>query len=134
MRTQQLAEHLGVSYRQLDYLVGRPGSPLTAEALGAAPGPGNRRIWPGWIIARLEVATKLAQIAGAGLGSQWPAIVDRVLAWDGDLPPTGWALIDDLGDAHIAETLPQILDKLRKAGGGLMVCYALSPALAEVAS
>jgi hypothetical protein len=132
MRTAELAAHLDVSYRQLDYLVGRPGG-ITSEDLGVTPGSGNRRVWPGWIIARLEVATKLAKLMGDVTGcAAWPALVDRVLAYEGDIPATGWALLDDLGDVHIAPELPPVLDRLRKAGGGLFVCFALSPIAAGV--
>lgn len=127
MRTTELAQHLDVSFRQLDYFVGRPDSPITHADLGVTPGPGSRRLWPPWIIGRLEVATKLAKLIDDAAGcAAWPTMADKVLRWEGDVPQNGWVLVDDLGDVHIAETLAEVSVQLRKSSGGLLVCYALT--------
>lgn len=131
MRTSDLAAHLGVSYRQLDYLTRRPDAALTNADLGAN-GSGTRRTWPAAVVARLEVAVALAAATpGPEASSTFPALADAVIAWTGIVPMAGWALLTEAGHVTIADEPVDLLDAIEASGGGLVVRYELSDAVLD---
>lgn len=131
MRTRQLADLLGVSYRQLDYLTRREGAALTNAVLGAN-GSGTRRTWPAAIVARLEVAVALAAAApGSDSTSAFPVLADAVVAWTGVVPMAGWVFLSEAGHVTVSDEPVELLDAIEDSGGGIVVHYELSDAVLD---
>lgn len=135
MRTQELAEHLGVTYRQLDYLTRRDGAVVTNADLGAH-GSGTRRRWPAGVVARLEIAAALAGVgptagppSSAGSTLPFPLMADAVLAWGGDVPMAGWVLLTEGQTIEIAADLADLGPSITAAGGGVVTRFELTDAV-----
>lgn len=119
LSTMELADRLGVTFRQLDYLASETGCvELVAGGRGQA---GRQRVWPEVVVAKLSVATALANASG---GRPWSSVAKLVL--EGPVPPpSGWALLDPLGNVRYGGS-PADLGLWTHSTGGTLVRYQLS--------
>lgn len=121
-----MADRLGLSYRQLDYLA-RILS-LDPHHLGAR-GSGTRRVWPPYVVARLEVAQALlSAVPTLSMetigGPTWTGLARAVLEHDQDPPPSGWVILDDLGDLHYCTTSTDLGRVLGRGSGAVVARFA----------
>jgi hypothetical protein len=120
LSTADLARHLGVSYRQLDYLAR---TTIDGGDLAGARGQGSRRVWRDDLVARLAVATVIAGVTGRRWGEVARAVVDGP-----EPPPDGWVVVDDLGSVFYAADERAVVAVLARGNGGTCSRYALPPA------
>lgn len=129
LSTMELADRLGVSFRQLDYLARSAG---INETIGGARGSGGgrQRVWPASVVDRLVVATELAQVVvhgGRGYGYPWGTTAKLILAGPEPVRPGGWVLVDDLGAVRYAADPVGLAGLLARGWGGVVARYDLSP-------
>lgn len=128
MRTRELARHLGVSYRQLDYLARRPELRTVSADLAGATGSGTRRHWSPEVVARLEIAGRLADVSG----QPWGILAAAVMR-SPEPPLAGWALLDG-GGVHFAADEYELVEALAEVEGGIVARFGTIEARTTVAA
>jgi hypothetical protein len=112
--TADLADTLGLSYRQVDYLT------RNGTLDGLTPGSGTRRTWPADTVVRLHVAKALHDAAP---WVPWPTCARAVLATDTLPPPKGFVVM------RADETVEYVDSPLALIGamadGGVVADYRL---------
>lgn len=127
MRSRDVAALVGISYRQLDYLV------RTRSVDMPDPGSGNYRDWPPAMVVRLALACHLAASA-PGTQSQLPEIVRLAMAMGEDPPHRGYALLCRRPAMLMwAASWADVRRSLEEAGAALVVRYDLDDLLGRQA-
>ena len=122
LSTRELAAHLNVTYRQLDHLARQHGPDGRDLAGARGSGAGRTRWWTPELVARLEVATALAQASG----HLWGNVAAAIVTADEEPPRSGWVLLDDLGDVYYVTSERGVARLLARGNGGITARYALS--------
>jgi hypothetical protein len=120
MRSRQVADLAGISYRQLDYLT------RTVDALSdgtMSRGSGTRRLWTPDQLARITIAALLTDAAGQ---ANLPAMANAVFTVNARPPRAGWAWCShDPVDAGYSADIRDLVEHLEQAGAGVVVSYNL---------
>jgi hypothetical protein len=129
LSTTQLADRLGVTFRQLDHLA--RSTWLQSQLAPGGAGHGRERIWPPDVIARLEIATAFSGVL------PWGAAARTLLAGPTRPADAEWVLVRaingrhtgvhghglpgaDLGEVRYAATSFELVAALERGDGGLV--------------
>jgi hypothetical protein len=121
MRSREVADLAGITYRQLDYLT-RTVPHLNDGTLSR--GSGTRRHWTPHQLTRITIAQLLADASGA---PSLPAMATALFDIDADPPRAGWAWCSlDPIDAGYSNDVRDLVEHLEEAGAGVVVSYNLA--------
>jgi hypothetical protein len=103
MRSRDVADLAGISYRQLDYLTRHPESPINHDPNVAYRGSGVYREWTPHQAVRLLLAAHLsaATVAITDNGSPFNAYAFALLRYNDPIPTTGWVACNTEPDAGL---------------------------------
>jgi hypothetical protein len=120
MRSRDVADLAGISYRQLDYLT-RTVPHLNDGTMSR--GSGSRRHWNPDQLNRITIAALLADAGATSL----PAMTTALFDIDAPPPRAGWAwYTPDPVEAGYSADIRDLIDHLEQAGAGTLVAYNLA--------